>query len=121
MDAPAGPVRPTPAPTPAQKQATMTGCLSRELWDVQSIDGYSLQIWLTVGAKDERFNFQPDRVQLIAPTGTPLTTREQAMKYDMIVRSLEAAGIAKRKITLAYEPATRNVFGIAVEWGGPGC
>jgi hypothetical protein len=110
---------PAPAPTPAV--STITGCLARQLWDVQDIDNYTAQIWLTVSGRTERFNFQPNRVEMIAPTGAPLTTREQATRYDMIIRSIEAAGMARRQITVQYENASRKVFGIIVEWGLPAC
>ena len=112
---------PTPPPVAANGVASATGCLSRQVWDVQDIDNYTAQIWLTVAGRAERFNFQPNRVEMIAPSGTPLTTREQAERYDMIIRSIEAAGVARRQITLDYETATRKVFGITIEWGMPGC
>lgn len=114
--------RPIPMPpVAANGVASVTGCLSRQVWDVQDIDNYTAQIWLTVAGRAERFNFQPNRVEMIAPTGTPLTTREQAERYDMIIRSIEAAGVARRQITLDYETATRKVFGITIEWGMPTC
>jgi hypothetical protein len=112
---------PGPLPQPTLAQASITGCLARQVWDVQDIDNYTAQIWLNVAGATERFNFQPNRVEMIAPTGTPLTTREQAMKYEMIIRSIEAAGVARRQITVDYETATRRVFGITIEWAMPAC
>jgi hypothetical protein len=113
--------KPAPAPAPpAPTIGTYTGCLMRQVWDVQSIDTYTLQIWLGAGP-EQRFTFQPDRVDLIHQTGTPLTSREQANKYDMIARSIEAAGNGRRPITIQYETATRRVFGITIEWNGAQC
>jgi hypothetical protein len=102
--------------------ATETGCLVRQLWDVQSIDGFTAMITIRDSAGgDFRFVFAPSRVETIDPAGTPLTTRDQAQRYEIILRTIEAAGIARRPLTITYEPANRRVFGIAVNWSDPAC
>jgi hypothetical protein len=111
-----GPTRP-----PVVTTGSMTGCLMRQAWGIQDIDNYTSQIWLDVAGRTERFTFQPNRVELISPSGTPLTTRAQAMNYDMIIRSIEGAGVGRRRITLDFETVSRKVFGVTIEWSAAQC
>jgi hypothetical protein len=102
--------------------ASFTGCLAQQFWDVQSIDGFTSMIRLSNQNGFFQFSFTPQRAEIPDPAiGTPLTTRADAEKYSIILRTIEAAGVARRPLTIDYEPANRRVFGVKVEWGGALC
>ncbi len=100
---------------PGQHRAA--GCIKQQLYNVQSVAGYSVSFTVATSEGDRLFNLESDAIRFI-PEGAPLplATTAQTMKWTRFLDTLERAAAARRSVLVDYETPSRKVFGVYIQW-----
>ena len=100
-------------------RARAAGCIKHQLYNVQGLNRISATFVISTSSGDKRFNFEGNAIRYV-PDGDPLPLAStlETNRWDRILTTLERAGAADKPLLVDYNTATREVFGIYVQWSG---
>ncbi|GJL93465.1 hypothetical protein [Hyphococcus sp.] len=100
---------------PGQHRAA--GCIKQQLYNIQSVSGYSVSFTVATSEGDRLFNLEGDAIRYI-PDGTPLplATTAQTLKWTRFLDTLERAAATRRSVLVDYATPSRKVFGVYIQW-----
>ncbi len=122
--------RPQQVITPAGKQpridgvlkaetARAAGCISHQVYNIQSLSRISTAFVLSTSSGDQKFNFEPDAIRHVPDgAGLPLASTGETNRWDRVLTTLERAAAADKPLLVDYKLPGREVYGIHVQWSG---
>ena len=95
------------------------GCIKHQLYNVQGLNRISTTFVIATSSGDKRFNFEGNAIRYV-PDGDPLPLAStlETNRWDRILTTLERAGAADKPLLVDYNTASREVFGIYIQWSG---
>ena len=93
------------------------GCIKHQVYNVQGLNRISTMFVIATSSGDKTFNFEGNAIRFV-PDGDPLPLAStlETNRWDRILTTLERAGAANKPHLVDYNTATREVFGMFVQW-----
>lgn len=96
--------------------ATAAGCIISQTYNTQSVDDFSVQFRVNTSSGPVMFNVLVPNIKRADPSSFPLASASETLRWTRLLDTFERAAASDRPITVSYEVASRNVFGITIEW-----
>lgn len=96
--------------------ATAAGCIISQTYNTQSVDDFSVQFRVDTSSGPEMFNVLVPNIKRADPSSFPLASAPETLRWTRLLDTFERAAASDRPISVSYEVASRNVFGITIEW-----
>lgn len=101
----------------AGQRARAAGCISSQVYNTQNVNRYSTAFTVATSDGDKSFNFEASHIKHIPPgAGIPLPTREETLKWERVITTLEKAAMNRNQILIDYTDGNNQVFGFFVLW-----
>jgi hypothetical protein len=103
------------AAKPGQRRAA--GCIKQQLYNIQSVDRYSVSFTVATSSGDALFNLEGSEIKYIPPsTPLPIVSTAETLKWTRFLDTLERAAATRRPVLVDYEMPSRDVFGVYIQW-----
>ena len=96
--------------------ATAVGCIISQTYNTQSVDDFSVQFRIDTSSGPEMFNVLVPNIKHANPASFPLATAPETLRWTRLLDTFERAAASDRPISVSYETASQNVFGITIQW-----
>jgi len=96
--------------------AAAAGCIISQTYNTQSVDDFSVQFRVDTSSGPEMFNVLVPNIKRANPSSFPLANAAQTLRWTRLLDTFERAAASDRPIRVSYEVASRDVFGITIEW-----
>lgn len=96
--------------------AVAAGCIISQTYNTQSVDDFSVQFRVDTSSGPEMFNVLVPNIKRADPSSFPLASAPETLRWTRLLDTFERAAASDRPIRVSYEVASRNVFGITIEW-----
>ena len=96
--------------------AVAGGCIISQTYNTQSVDDFSVQFRINTSSGPEMFNVLTPYIKRADPSSFPLASASETLRWTRLLDTFERAAASDRPIRVSYQVASRNVFGITIEW-----